>query len=168
MNRNRPTRVAAGGLLALSLTSVPLAAQAAAPPSPDRGRLPVPSAVEAEGCPSPASVSSRAKSGGAETLYNRLIELRYDPNTRCAWGRIQNGSAGDSVWVDRSSDKRNATDLSKYGGRATIAAGSTSAFTPQAFSDKGVYMRACGNKGVYMRACGKASNRSTIVCTPWY
>lgn len=85
------------------------------------------------------------------TLFGRSIELRYNPNTRTAWGRIENGSPGDEVWVNRSSCPDTVI------ARAYIYSGYTEAYTTQ-----------WDDAGFTMRACGRAYNRSTISCTTWF
>lgn len=83
----------------------------------------------------------------------RGVELRYDPKSRCAWGRIIDGQPGDHIWVDRSFDGgRTWQGLLGYN---TIRTGSSQYTT--AWDDRDVKMRACaGIPGV-----GNG-------CTAWY
>lgn len=91
---------------------------------------------------------------GTAEVWSRKIELRYHSITRCAWGRISNGSPGDSVWVDWSNN----------GGQTWKQLGVTK--IPQ--GSRQVYTAAYNDAGYVMRACGKAGNRREIVCTSWY
>jgi hypothetical protein len=90
----------------------------------------------------------------AKTLWGRKIELRYHSRTRCAWGRISNGSRNDSVWVDWSKD----------GGRNWRQLG----VTEIPWSGTQVYTPAYNDRGYVMRACGKAGDRVEIACTGWW
>lgn len=118
-------------------------------------------AQAADGCASPANQASPTTltylSGTVSD--GRTIELRYSAASRCAWGRVQNGSPGDKIWLNRSyyPDGNPHTDLTNVGGSAYIAGGYTSVFTPQAFSDA----------GVYMNVCEQDYNRPTIHCTAY-
>jgi hypothetical protein len=89
-----------------------------------------------------------------EYVWSRKIELRYNGGIRCAWGRITNGSVGDEVWVDRSS---NGGQQWQQLGYRRISFGRDT-YTVM-FDDASPYV---------MRACGKAGNRPEIVCTRWY
>jgi peptidoglycan DL-endopeptidase RipA len=89
------------------------------------------------------------------SLYGRGIELRYHRSSRCAWGRIRNGSPGDEIWTDRSSD--GGRNWEPKLGAARINSGYTQKYTVM-FNDA----------GKLMRACGKAGNRKEVACTGWY
>jgi len=86
-------------------------------------------------------------------LYGRVITLRYNSN-RCAWGKIDNGSQRDEVWVDRSSNGG-----AKWDGKLgdTII-----------HSGLDNHTVAYNDANTVMRACGKAWNRPEIACTGWY
>lgn len=141
---HRPAAVLASGILFLSIV-VGLAqpAQAADPWTCPSG-----------GNPSlwnPALVTTPVQ---PEPVWGRTVELRYHTSTRCAWGRISNGSSGDSVWVDWSNN----------GGGSWRQLSVTR--IPSGGSQ--VYTTAHNDAGYVMRACGKAGNRVEIVCTRWY
>jgi len=125
------------------------------------GLLSVPAAAPAlaeGGCIASASQPNPYTPRSA-SLFGRTIELRYSAVTRCAWGRISNGSAGDSVWLNRKNpDGSGYVDLTGVGGKAFIGTGSRSTYTPTAFNDN----------TKLMRACGKANDRPDIVCTGWF
>ncbi|GHI09475.1 hypothetical protein Scel_77960 [Streptomyces cellostaticus] len=87
-------------------------------------------------------------------VWWRKIELRYHSRTRCAWGRISNGSRGDSVWVDWSAN----------GGQTWKQLDVTK--IPRGGHE--VHTVAHNDAGYVMRACGKAGNRREIACTGWY
>jgi len=107
----------------------------------------------AGGNPSLWDPRSMSTVGTAEVWW-RKIELRYHSGTRCAWGRISNGSHGDSVWVDWSSNggqtwkQLDVTKIPRGGHEAHTVAHNDAAYV--------------------MRACGKAGNRREIACTGWY
>lgn len=91
---------------------------------------------------------------GTAKVWWRKIELRYHNGTRCAWGRISNGSRGDSVWVDWSAN----------GGQTWKQLGVTK--IPRGGHE--VHTVAYNDARYVMRACGKAGNRPEIACTGWY
>lgn len=91
---------------------------------------------------------------GTAKVWWRKIELRYHSATRCAWGRISNGSRGDAVWVDWSA---NGGQTWKQLGVTKIPRGG-----------REVHTVAYNDAGYVMRACGKAGNRPEIACTRWY
>ncbi len=112
-----------------------------------------PSKCRAGGNPNlwnPALISTERSA----TLFGRTFELRFHSGANCAWGKISNGSRGDSVWVDWSIDggdtwKQLSVTRIPYGGRQ-------------------VYTVAHNHSGYTMRACGKAGNRPDIACTGWW
>lgn len=98
----------------------------------------------------PSSISTPRST----SVWGRKIELRYHGSSRCAWGRISNGSPGDEIWVDRSFNggqswqpKLGATQINSGSQKYTV-----------------MY----NNRGNLMRACGKAGNRPEVRCTGWY
>ncbi|MFL6163101.1 MAG: DUF2690 domain-containing protein [Jatrophihabitantaceae bacterium] len=52
--------------------------------------------------PDGTSCAGDAQTVRSTTLSGRLIELRYSPSCRAAWGRISNGAIGDGVQVINS------------------------------------------------------------------
>ncbi len=108
--------------------------------------------------PGPAQASDGCTYGSPFTprstsLFGRLIELRANTSEVCAWGRISNGSVGDQVWVDRSTDGGNTWQQLSI---TTITSG-RSVFTDN-FNDQ----------AKLMRACGKAGDRVEVACTSWW
>ncbi|HCT76773.1 MAG TPA: peptidoglycan endopeptidase [Micromonosporaceae bacterium] len=97
---------------------------------------------------------SGARSPRTKVLFGRTIELRYSDATQCAWGRISNGSIGDEIWVDRSSNRGESWEPRL--GLTSITSG------------RDVYTRQWRDAGVVMRACGRAGDRPDIECTDWF
>jgi hypothetical protein len=95
-------------------------------------------------------------------LYGRTFKMHVNDTDAMAWGSVENGSAGDEVWLDRSFDGgRTWADGSKLGD-GTIPSGASSRRTGQFNVDD------WGSTGVgALRACGKAGDRPEIVCTAW-
>jgi predicted alpha-1,6-mannanase (GH76 family) len=96
------------------------------------------------------------------TVFSRTIRLHFDDADAMGWASIENGTAGDEVWLDRSFD----------GGR-TWASGSRLGNTAVPAGQRGwrtlLYnVDDWNNHGVgALRACGKAGDRPDIACTPW-
>jgi hypothetical protein len=141
-------RTAAIGLTAVAALVVPLT-------GPAHAAAPATSVAAAATCDgkSPSSAPSPTTKR-TTTVHSRVIELRYSAKLRCAWGRISNGSVGDEIWVDRSSDGGKTWE-SKLG-RRTISSG------------RDAHTTMWSDAGKLMRACGKAGDRSEIACTGWY
>jgi hypothetical protein len=95
-------------------------------------------------------------------LYGRTFKVHVNDTDAMAWGTVENGQAGDEVWLDRSFDGgRSWPDGARLGATA-VPAGSggwrTSQFNVDEWSSNGVGA---------LRACGKAGDRPEIVCTAW-
>lgn len=96
------------------------------------------------------------------SIYSRTIQLHVDDNDAMGWASIDNGNAGDEVWLDRSFD-----------GGATWSSGSKLGDTTTPTGQRGwrtlMYnVDDWANQGVgALRACGKAGDRPDIACTPW-
>ncbi|WP_018349906.1 DUF2690 domain-containing protein [Longispora albida] len=109
-------------------------------------------ALAADGCTQDSTGTLETKDGYA----GRIIQLRYNPNSWCAWGRISNGRQGDHIWVDRSTD--GGRTWQQLGWTTIAGATSTQRYT-EAFYDGGNYV---------MRACGDAGFNTPITCTGWH
>jgi hypothetical protein len=98
----------------------------------------------------------------SSTLYGRSFRLHVNDTDAMAWGSVENGQAGDEVWMDRSWDGgRTWADGSRLGD-TTIPSGSTGGRTGQFNVDD------WNTSGVgALRACGKAGDRAEITCTGW-
>ncbi|WEH40963.1 glycoside hydrolase family 76 protein [Streptomyces sp. AM 2-1-1] len=107
-----------------------------------------------------AATSDRVPVSSA--LYGRSVRLHLSDNDVMGWASIENGAAGDEVWLDRS-----------YDGGRTWAAGSrlgaTSVPTGSSGWRTGMYnVDDWNTAGVgALRACGKAGDRPEITCTGW-
>ncbi|WP_333769494.1 glycoside hydrolase family 76 protein [Streptomyces sp. IBSBF 2435] len=96
------------------------------------------------------------------SVFSRTITLHFDDTDAMGWASIDNGNAGDEVWIDRSFD----------GGR-TWASGSKLGDTTTPAGQRGWRTQMYnvddwGAQGVgALRACGKAGDRADIACTQW-
>ncbi|GAA2642424.1 glycoside hydrolase family 76 protein [Paractinoplanes durhamensis] len=96
------------------------------------------------------------------SIYGRVVKVHVNDVDAMAWASIENGQAGDEVWLDRSFDGgRSWADGSKLGD-TTVPSGSGGWRTGQFNVDD------WGSNGVgALRACGKAGDRPEITCTAW-
>ncbi|GGP53633.1 DUF2690 domain-containing protein [Saccharothrix coeruleofusca] len=126
---------------ALTLAGATLAALASTPSASaeNDGHLPIGAAATcyASSCtgqwPDKTGCASDAITAKSKTISGRVIELRYSPTCRAAWGRIRNGVGGDYVSVHSSS----GTEYWK-----AIPIGSTTTFTGMV-NDAGLFAYAC-------------------------
>ncbi|GIM88394.1 glycoside hydrolase family 76 protein [Paractinoplanes toevensis] len=90
------------------------------------------------------------------SIYGRVVKVHVNDTDAMAWGSIENGQAGDEVWLDRSFDGgRSWADGSRLG---DTTGGRTAQFNVDDWGSNGVGA---------LRACGKAGDRPEIVCTAW-
>lgn len=94
------------------------------------------------------------------SIQSRAVTLHFDDSTAMGWASIDQGAAGDQVWLDRSMDGGLTwTDGSKLGA-TTVPSGRTGwrtlMFNVDDWNAKGVGA---------LRACGQVSGG--IACTPW-
>ena len=98
----------------------------------------------------------------SSTLYGRSVKVHVNDTDAMAWGSIENGQAGDEVWLDRSFDGgRSWADGSRLGATAVPAGQGgwrTGQFNVDDWNAAGVGA---------LRACGKAGDRPEITCTAW-
>jgi predicted alpha-1,6-mannanase (GH76 family) len=96
------------------------------------------------------------------SVASRSIVLHFDDADAMAWGSIDNGGAGDEVWLDRSMDGgKTWSDGSKLGD-TTVPSGQGGWRTLMYNVDD------WNNEGVgAVRACGMAAGQSAIACTSW-
>jgi hypothetical protein len=96
------------------------------------------------------------------TLFGRVFKVHVNDTDAMAWGSVENGSATDEVWLDRSWDGgRTWSDGSRLGD-TTVPSGSTGWRTGQYNVDD------WNTNGVgAVRACGKAGDRADVACTAW-
>ncbi len=96
----------------------------------------------------------------SSVIWGRRIILHLNDNDAMAWGSIENGSAGDRVWLDRSFDG-NRTWEGRLGDTAVPSgqrAWRTLMYNNDNWAGQGVGA---------LRACGKAGDRPEITCTAW-
>ncbi|MGW2278245.1 glycoside hydrolase family 76 protein [Streptomyces sp. NPDC001770] len=98
----------------------------------------------------------------SSALYGRSIRLHLSDNDVMGWASIENGSAGDEVWIDRSFDGGRSWASGSRLGATAVPAGSsgwrTQMYNVDDWSTAGVGA---------LRACGKAGDRPEITCTGW-
>ncbi|GIF21839.1 hypothetical protein BJ973_004710 [Actinoplanes tereljensis] len=90
------------------------------------------------------------------SIYGRVLKVHVNDTDAMGWASIENGQAGDEVWLDRSFDGgRGWAGGSKLG---YTTAGRTGQFNVDDWGTNGVGA---------LRACGKAGDRAEIACTAW-
>ncbi|MEV0456739.1 hypothetical protein [Catellatospora methionotrophica] len=82
-----------------------------------------------------------------------LVELRFSPSARCAWGRVT-GGVGSEIWTDRSFN--GGATWQGMLGYAKVNSGTTN------------FSLEYDDAGVVMRACGTIWAGAPIQCTAWY
>jgi predicted alpha-1,6-mannanase (GH76 family) len=96
------------------------------------------------------------------TLSSRTIALHIDDNDAMGWASIDNGAAGDEVWLDRSMDGgRTWSDGSKLGDTKTPSGQGgwrTLMYNVDDWNNVGVGA---------LRACGQVTGSTAIACTQW-
>ena len=103
------------------------------------------------------------RQAGSVTVSSRDIILHISDGDNMAWGSIQDGAPGDTVWLDRSFDGGQTWASGSQLGDTTIPSGETQWRTEMYNVDN---PSAFGVGAV--RACGEANTvSSTIVCTQW-
>ncbi|WP_344658610.1 glycoside hydrolase family 76 protein [Catenulispora subtropica] len=102
------------------------------------------------------------RSAASTSQWGRSIVLHVSGADDMAWGSIDDGQAGDEVWMDRSYDGGATWGSDAKIGDTSIPAGRTGWRTMMDNFDDA----ATGRHGV-LRACGKAGDRPEIACTPW-
>jgi hypothetical protein len=98
----------------------------------------------------------------ATTLRNRQIAVHID-NRGLAWATLNNGTAGDEVWLDRSWDEGASWPGGSSLGRVSVTAGSSGTRTVLINTrDPRVLLY-----GGAVRACGRAVDGQDGSCTAW-
>jgi predicted alpha-1,6-mannanase (GH76 family) len=96
------------------------------------------------------------------TVFGRSIGLHFDDSDAMGWASIENGGAGDEVWLDRSFDGGRSWASGSRLGATKVPAGNGGWRTLMYNVDD------WNNTGVgALRACGKAGDRADIACTAW-
>jgi predicted alpha-1,6-mannanase (GH76 family) len=96
------------------------------------------------------------------TLYGRSIKVHVNDTDAMIWATVENGQAGDQVWLDRSFDGGRTWPGDSRLGDTTVPAGSISTRT-RMFNVDNWATRGVG----VLRACGKAGDRPELTCTGW-
>ncbi|MFI8347741.1 glycoside hydrolase family 76 protein [Streptomyces sp. NPDC085596] len=111
----------------------------------------------------PATAARDERPVPATTLYGRTISLHMDQANGMAWGVVENGGAGDEIWLDRSWDEGASWPEGSSLGRTSVPSGSASARTAMfATRDpRGLLY------GGVVRACGRESAHQDGSCTAW-
>lgn len=118
--------------------------------------------VCAAACDGSDGPSSDSQPVPSTTLSNRRISLHVD-NRGMAWGTIDNGTAGDEIWLDRSWNEGASWPDGASLGRTSVGAGATSTKTL-------LYAAADPLSRLYggaVRACGRAVEGQNGSCTSW-
>ncbi|MFJ7626823.1 glycoside hydrolase family 76 protein [Streptomyces sp. NPDC097595] len=96
------------------------------------------------------------------TVDSRTISLHFDDTDAMGWGSLDNGGAGDHVWLDRSMDGgRTWASGSRLGDTAVPSGGRgwrTQMYNVDDWNTQGVGA---------LRACGQPAGGGAIACTPW-
>lgn len=147
----------------LTTLSLPLGA----PPPPAPSTPAVPMSPSATICNKYCDARDPALSPGdrspvSATIFGRTLRLHFDDNDAMGWASIENGNAGDEVWLDRSMDGGRSWSGGSRLGNTAIPAGQggwrTQMFNVDDWNNLGVGA---------LRACGKAGDRADIACTAW-
>ncbi|MEV7139500.1 glycoside hydrolase family 76 protein [Streptomyces tauricus] len=141
-----------GGLLALFLA---LTGLIALPPTPSHAATPVCALVCDTHDPSKAQQDTFPVPD--KTINGRILRLHVSDPDNTAWASIDNGTAGDSVWLDRSWD-RGATWEGLLG-KASVPGSWTGTRTLMYNITDPV-----GHRRGWLRACGDAAG---VTCTDW-
>ncbi|MFJ3641296.1 glycoside hydrolase family 76 protein [Streptomyces sp. NPDC090108] len=99
----------------------------------------------------------------ATTLYGRTISLHMDQRDGMAWGVVENGGAGDEIWLDRSWDEGADWPEGSSLGRTSLASGAVSARTAM-FATRDPRGLLYGGA---VRACGREAAHQQGSCTAW-
>lgn len=108
------------------------------------------------------SLSTQDRVPVTASLSSRSLALHFDDADAMGWASVDNGAAGDEVWLDRSMDGgRTWSSGSKLGDTRTPAGGRgwrTQMYNVDDWNTQGVGA---------LRACGMATGGSAIACTSW-
>lgn len=111
----------------------------------------------------PATAARDERPVPATTLYGRTISLHMDQANGLAWGVVENGGAGDEIWLDRSWDEGASWPEGSSLGRTSVPSGSSSTRTAM-FATRDPRGLLYGGA---VRACGRESAHEDGSCTAW-
>ncbi|MFI2378394.1 glycoside hydrolase family 76 protein [Streptomyces sp. NPDC018964] len=111
----------------------------------------------------PAGAAGDDRPVPATTLFGRTISLHMDHANGMAWGVIENGGAGDEIWLDRSWDGGATWPEGSSLGRTAVPSGARGTRTDMfATRDpRGLLF------GGAVRACGREAAHQEGSCTAW-
>ncbi|MFF9391946.1 glycoside hydrolase family 76 protein [Streptomyces griseoluteus] len=111
----------------------------------------------------PATAARDERPVPATTVYGRTISLHMDQADGLAWGVVENGGAGDEIWLDRSWDEGASWPEGSSLGRTSVPSGASSTRTAMFASrdPRGLLY------GGAVRACGRESAHQDGSCTAW-
>lgn len=111
----------------------------------------------------PATAAGDDRPVPSTTLFGRTISLQVDQKNAMAWGVIDNGGAGDEIWLDRSWDGGATWPEGSSLGRTSVPSGKTTTRTAMfATRDPDGLMF-----GGAVRACGREAAHQEGSCTAW-
>lgn len=96
------------------------------------------------------------------TISGRVIRLHFDDSDAMGWGSIDDGGAGDQVWLDRSFDGGLTWNNGSKLGATSIPSGYTGWRTLM-YNVDDWYGHGVGA----LRACGRTAASTATACTPW-
>ncbi|MET8811739.1 glycoside hydrolase family 76 protein [Streptomyces sp. NPDC004549] len=111
----------------------------------------------------PATAAGETRPVPATTLYGRTISLHMDQTNGTAWGVVENGGAGDEIWLDRSWDEGGSWPEGSSLGRISVTSGASSARTKM-FATRDPRGLLYGGA---VRACGREASHQDGSCTAW-
>ena len=150
-------------VVALTTLSIPAGAPPPAPPSTPAVTMSTQATICNKYCDArDPALSPGDRSPVSATIFGRTLRLHFDDNDAMGWASIENGTAGDEVWLDRSMDGGRSWGAGSRLGNTAVPAGQsgwrTGMFNVDDWNNEGVGA---------LRACGKAGDRADIACTPW-
>ena len=150
-------------VVALTTLSIPAGAPPPAPPSTPAVTMSTQATICNKYCDArDPALSPGDRSPVSATIFGRTLRLHFDDDDAMGWASIENGNAGDEVWLDRSMDGGRTWGSGSRLGDTAVPAGQTGWRTGMFNVDD------WNNEGVgALRACGKAGDRADIACTPW-
>ena len=111
----------------------------------------------------PAGAAGDDRPVPAATLFGRTISLHMDHANGMAWGVIENGGAGDEIWLDRSWDGGATWPEGSSLGRTGVPSGAAGTRTDMyATRDPRGLL-----PGGAVRACGREAAHQEGGCTAW-
>lgn len=111
----------------------------------------------------PATAAGDDRPVPATTLFGRTISLHMDQKNGTAWGVIENGGAGDEIWLDRSWDGGASWPEGSSLGRTSVPNGATGTRTSM-FATRDPRGLLYGGA---VRACGREAGHQEGSCTAW-